>query len=212
MDTAGWRRGLAPGLEALGVRLPERGEARLIRYVELLEQWNGAYNLTAIRDPEEMLVKHVLDSLSILPFVQASPVLDVGSGAGLPGVPLAVARPDLSFTLLDSNGKKTRFMTHAAAELKLANVEVAQARVETWRPPKPFALVLSRAFAHLAEFLKLAGALCAPGGRVLAMKGARPEEELRELPSGFRVLAVHQIEVPGLAAERCLVEIAKQAG
>ena len=193
------------------MKLPVGGEARLIRYVELLEQWNGAYNLTAVRDPEEMLVKHVFDSLSILPFVDASPVLDVGSGAGLPGIPLAVARPDLRFTLLDGNGKKTRFMTHAAAELKLANLEVVQARVEAWRPPAPFVLVLSRAFARIAEFVKLAGAHCTPSGRLLAMKGAPPADELAELPVGFRLMAVHPLKVPSLAAERCLVEIVKEA-
>ncbi|MGE5624077.1 MAG: 16S rRNA (guanine(527)-N(7))-methyltransferase RsmG, partial [Bacillota bacterium] len=128
MSRADWKAGLAPGLASLGAALPPGGETSLLRYVELLLQWNKAYNLTSIRDPEEMLTKHVLDSLSILPFVDASPVLDVGSGAGLPGIPLAVARPDLKFTLLDSNGKKTRFMTHAAAALTLKNVDVVQAR------------------------------------------------------------------------------------
>jgi 16S rRNA (guanine527-N7)-methyltransferase len=211
MTTADWKAGLKPGLEALGVKLPQGGEARLIRFVELLLQWNQAYNLTAVRDPDEMLTKHVLDSLAVLPFVHAGPVEDVGSGAGLPGIPLAVARPDLAFTLLDSNGKKTRFMTHAAAELKLANVEVVQARAEGYRPPAPFVTVLSRAFASLADFLKLAGGGCAPGGRLLAMKGAHPTEELRAIPTGYRVLGVHPLKVPGLGAERCVVEIEKQA-
>ncbi|MGE5624467.1 MAG: 16S rRNA (guanine(527)-N(7))-methyltransferase RsmG, partial [Bacillota bacterium] len=122
-----------------------------------------------------------------------------------------VARPDLKFTLLDSNGKKTRFMTHAAAALTLKNVDVVQARAEAWRPPAPFALVLSRAFASLRDFILNAGGHCVPGGRLLAMKGARPEEELRDIPPGYRVQAVHPLKVPGLAAERCLVEIVKEA-
>jgi len=209
---AAWKAGLKPGLDALGVKLPEGGEARLLRFVELLLKWNEAFNLTAVRDPEEMLTKHVLDSLSILPFVTATPVQDVGSGAGLPGIPLAVARPDLAFTLLDSNGKKTRFMTQAVAELGLRNVDVVQARVEAYRSPTSFALVLSRAFASLKEFITLAGGNCAPGGRLLAMKGAPPAEELKDIPAGYRVVAVHPLRVPGLAAERCLVEIVKEAG
>jgi 16S rRNA (guanine527-N7)-methyltransferase len=202
-----WKSKLKPGLLALGAALPADAEARLLRYVELLLQWNQAYNLTAIRDPGEMLTKHILDSLAVLPFLHAGPVEDVGSGAGLPGIPLAVARPDLRFTLLDSNGKKTRFMTHAAADLGLANVEVVQARAEGYRPPAPFATVLSRAFASLADFVRLAGPGCAPGGRLLAMKGARPDDELGAIPPGFRVLGVHPLTVPGLDAERCLVEI-----
>ncbi|HEX7964417.1 MAG TPA: 16S rRNA (guanine(527)-N(7))-methyltransferase RsmG [Gammaproteobacteria bacterium] len=204
-----WRRGLAPGLKALGVTLPEGGEARLLRYVELLVQWNQAYNLTAVRDPAEMLVKHVLDSLAILPFLGAGPAADVGTGAGLPGIPLAVARPDIHFTLIDSNGKKTRFVTHATAELKLANVEVVQARAEAHRPATPYAQVMSRAFASLKDFAALAGGMAAPGGRLLAMKGARPDPELQDLPPGFRLLAVHPLKVPGLDAERCLVVLQK---
>ena len=211
MTAADWKAGLKPGLEALGTKLPEGGEASLIRFVELLLKWNQAYNLTAVRDPDEMLTKHVLDSLAVLPHVRGTPVEDVGSGAGLPGIPLAVALPDTRFTLLDSNGKKTRFMTHAAAELGLKNVEVIQARAEAHRPPVPFATVLSRAFASLADFLELAGGGCAPGGRLLAMKGARPTEELRELPAGYRVIGVHPLKVPGLGAERCVVEIEKRA-
>jgi 16S rRNA (guanine527-N7)-methyltransferase len=205
-----WQYGLAPGLKALGLALPAGAEARLLAYVELLARWNQAYNLTAIRDPGEMLVKHVLDSLAVLPFVAAGPCVDVGTGAGLPGIPLAIARPDLRFTLLDSNGKKTRFVTQAVAELKLGNVEVVQARSEAWEPPVPFAQVLSRAFASLQDFARLAGGLAAPGGRLLAMKGSNPADELAALPGGFRLLAVHPLAVPGLDAERCLVELEKQ--
>lgn len=204
-----WRQALGPGLKALGVTLPEGGEARLIRYVELLAQWNQAYNLTAVRDPAEMLVKHVLDSLSILPYVQASPVADVGTGAGLPGIPLAVALPDTRFTLIDSNGKKTRFVTHAVAELRLRNVEAVQARAEAHKGA--YALVISRAFASLRDFAEMAGGMAAPSGKLLAMKGARPDEELADLPAGFRATAVHPLKVPGLDAERCLVVLEKAA-
>ena len=204
-----WRQALAPGLKALGVALPEGGEARLIRYVELLVQWNQAYNLTAVRDPAEMLTKHVLDSLSILPYVQASPVADVGTGAGLPGIPLAVALPDSRFTLIDSNGKKTRFVTHAAAELRLRNVEAVQARAESHAGA--YALVTSRAFASLKDFAEMAGDMAAPGGKLLAMKGARPDDEMEQLPAGFKATAVHPLKVPGLDAERCLVVLEKAA-
>ena len=209
MHQADWRAGLAPGLKALGVVLPQGGEARLLEFVELLQHWNQAYNLTAVRDPGEMLVKHLLDSLAVLPHVSGTPVQDVGAGAGLPGIPLAIALPESRFVLLDSNGKKTRFMVHAAATLKLSNVEVVQSRVEGYRPAVPFVTVISRAFASLGEFVKLAGTGCAPGGRLLAMKGAHPEAELRDIPPGFRVLGVHTLKVPGLDAERCVVEIEK---
>ena len=209
MSAADWRSGLAPGLASLGIKLPEGGESRLIGFIELLARWNQAYNLTAVRDPAEMVVKHILDSLAVLPFVRRGPVEDVGAGAGLPGIPLAVAMPDTRFTLLDSNGKKIRFMVQAVASLKLHNVEVVQSRAEDYRPAEPFATVLSRAFASLGEFLTLAGHGCAPGGRLLAMKGARPDAELRDIPPGFRVLGVHPLKVPGLNAERCIVEVEK---
>jgi 16S rRNA (guanine527-N7)-methyltransferase len=206
-----WQSKLAPGLKALGLTLPAGGDARLLAYVELLARWNQAYNLTAIRDPGEMLVKHVLDSLAVLPFLAATPCADVGTGAGLPGIPLAIARPEARFTLLDSNGKKTRFVTQAVAELKLSNVEVVQARTEAWQPPALFPQVLSRAFASLQDFAALAGGLATPGGKLLAMKGAEPRDEMAALPSGFRLVAVHPLKVPGLDAERCLVELEKQA-
>ena len=209
MNKGGWQAGLAPGLEALGIALPAGGEAHLLEFVELLQHWNQAYNLTAVRDPGEMVVKHLLDSLAVLPYVRGTPVEDVGAGAGLPGIPLAIALPDTRFVLLDSNGKKTRFMVQAAASLKLHNVEVVQSRAEDYRPVVPFATVISRAFASLGEFLRLAGQGCASGGRLLAMKGAYPDEELRDIPEGFRLLGVRALKVPGLNAERCVVEIEK---
>ena len=209
MSAADCRAGLAPGIAALRLLLPADGETQLLEFVELLMRWNRTYNLTAVRDPAEMITKHLLDSLAVLPYVTRGPVQDVGAGAGLPGIPLAIALPDVHFTLLDSNGKKTRFMVQAAAALKLRNVEVVQARAEDYRPAEPFATVLSRAFASLGEFLKLAGHGCAAGGRLLAMKGTHPAMELKDLPPGYRILGVHSLYVPGLEAERCVVEIEK---
>lgn len=209
MAAGDWRLHLKPGLAALKLELPAGGEAKLLDFVDLLQKWNRTYNLTAVRAPEEMLVKHVLDSLAVLPYVVHGPVLDVGTGAGLPGIPLAVARPDLEFTLLDGNGKKARFVTHAAGALGLANVTAVQSRVEDYRLESGFATVLSRAFASLGDFLRLAGHAAAPGGRLLAMKGAHPEQELADIPAGYRLLGVHTLEVPGLKAERCVVEIEK---
>lgn len=209
MTAGDWQLRLKPGLAALKLDLPAGSEEKLLAFVELLQKWNRAYNLTAVRDPEEMLVKHVLDSLAVLPYVVHGPVLDVGTGAGLPGIPLAVAQPDMQFTLLDGNGKKARFVTHAAGALGLANVTAVQSRVEDYRPESGFATVLSRAFASLGDFLRLAGHAAAPGGRLLAMKGAHPEQELADIPAGYKLLGVHTLEVPGLKAERCVVEIEK---
>ncbi|HXH04653.1 MAG TPA: 16S rRNA (guanine(527)-N(7))-methyltransferase RsmG [Candidatus Competibacteraceae bacterium] len=196
------------GIDALGLRLPAGAVPRLAAYIALLARWNRAYNLTAVREPAEMVGKHILDSLAILPWLQGPTVLDVGSGAGLPGIPLAIARPDLAFTLLDSSGKRTRFMEQAVTELGLVNVHVVWSRVEDYRPEAAFACVVSRAFASLADMLVLAGRLCAAGGCLLAMKGQRPEDELRTLPPGYRLLGVEPLAVPGLDAERCLVRLA----
>lgn len=201
---ADWQQALRDGLDRLGT--PEASE-RLCAYVELLVRWNRAFNLTAVRDPEDMVRRHILDSAVIGPYVRAGSLLDVGSGAGLPGIVLALLRPELSVTLLDSNGKKTRFCRQAATELGLDNVEVVQSRVEDYRPPEGFATVVSRAFAALADFVEGAGHLLAPGGRLLAMKGAYPHDELSALPSHARAVAVHPLVVPGLDAERHLVEL-----
>lgn len=202
-----WRQLLPPGLIQLGLELPADGAVKLLTFIELLVKWNATYNLTAVRDPAEMVSKHLLDSLTVAPFLHDGSILDVGTGAGLPGIPLAIAFPERHFTLLDSNGKKTRFVTHAATMLGLKNVEVVQVRAEDYRPEEPFDTVTSRAFASLADFLQLTAHLCAPGGRWLAMKGEQPDEELRALPSGFRLIALHPVHVPGLDAQRCVVEI-----
>jgi 16S rRNA (guanine527-N7)-methyltransferase len=196
---------LANGLNALG--LDQEALPPLLRYLELLAKWNGAYNLSAVRDPQEMVSRHLLDSLVILPWVRGPRLLDVGSGAGLPGIPLAIARPDLQVVLLDSNGKKSRFQRQAVLELGLSNVEVEGVRVEQYRPSAPFDEIVSRAFAELALFVRLTEPLLAPRGRWLAMKGRRDENELAEIAAERGKLHVHPLQVPGLIGERHLIEI-----
>ncbi|MDS4030359.1 MAG: 16S rRNA (guanine(527)-N(7))-methyltransferase RsmG [Candidatus Contendobacter sp.] len=196
------------GCEQLDIRLPGGACGRLAAYLSLLERWNRAYNLTAVREPEAMVIRHLLDSLSILPWLEGPRVLDVGSGAGLPGIPLAVARPEYEFCLLDSNGKRTRFLTQAAIELQLPNVSVARSRVEDYRPDTLFNSVVSRAFATLAELVADAGRLCAPTGRLLAMKGVYPDDELARLPPAYQVVGVYPLRIPHLDAERHLVHLA----
>ena len=198
------RTRLDQGLTALGLALPAPERERLLAYLRLLGRWNNAYNLTAIRDPLDMVTRHLLDSLAVAPHLAGTRVLDVGTGPGLPGIPLAVACPALGFTLLDANAKKTRFVVQAVGELALKNVEVVQTRVENYRPSRTFDTVVSRAFASIAAMLAAARHLCAPGGRFLAMKGAYPEEELKALPSGYDVRVVgpepapdwHPVQVP----------------
>lgn len=201
-------RSIIEGSERLGISLTAEAVARLVAYLALLERWNRAYNLTAVRDPEAMVIRHLLDSLSILPWVEGPRVLDVGSGAGLPGIPLAVARPNCQFCLLDSNGKRTRFLTQVAAELQLTHVDVVRGRVEDYRPVVLFNSVVSRAFATLADMVADAGRLCVPDGRLLAMKGVFPDDELARLPPGYVVVGVYPLRVPNLEAERTLVHLA----
>jgi 16S rRNA (guanine527-N7)-methyltransferase len=198
---------ISAGCDQMGLRLPAGAVTRLIAYLTLLERWNRAYNLTAVRNPDAMVVRHLLDSLSILPWLEGPRILDVGSGAGLPGVPLAIARPDCAFHLLDSNGKRTRFLTQVVADLRLANIHIVRSRVEDYQPAAPFNSVVSRAFATLADMAADAGRLCAPGGRLLAMKGVFPDDELARLPSGYAVVGVYPLQVPGLDAERHLVHL-----
>lgn len=193
---------LDEGLSALGLDLPASARSTLLAYREELEKWNAAYNLTAVREPAAMVTRHLLDSLAVLPYVGAGPLLDVGAGAGLPGLVLAIARPELAVTSLDSNGKKTRFMRHAVRALGLANAEVAEARVEAYVPAAPFPVVVSRAFASLADFVTGTRHLLAPGGQWVAMKGKLEPAELSALPTGCRIEATHRLRVPGLAEHR----------
>jgi len=205
---------LADGARALQVELSETQTAKLLDYVALLAKWNAVYNLTAIRDPRQMLIQHILDSLSIVPHLAGrgpSAVLDVGSGGGLPGIVLAIALPDWTVTLNDIVQKKTAFQSQAKAQLGLANLSVVTGRVETLRPgievPEKFDVIVSRAFAELADFVTLARHLVADGGAIWAMKGVRPDAEIGRLPVGAQAKQVIRLNVPALDAERHLIEV-----
>ncbi len=196
---------LGEGLAGLGLNLSAETQTRLLRYLALLSKWNRTYNLTAIREPSRLVRHHLLDSLAVLPYLDGSAIVDVGSGAGLPGIPLAVAQPEWRVVLLDSNHKKGAFLRQAVLELKLQNTEVVTARVERWNPARLFDVAISRAFSDLPGFVEAAGRLCAPAGVLAAMKGVYPDEELAQLGSRARVLKVVPLHVPGLQAARHLV-------
>jgi 16S rRNA (guanine527-N7)-methyltransferase len=196
---------LTAGIAALGLTLPDGAEAKLLAYLALLDKWNRVYNLTAVRDAERMVSHHLLDSLAAVPYFHGEAVLDVGSGGGLPGIPLAIARPEVRVTLIDSIAKKTAFLLQAKAELGLKNLQVITGRVEDFRPEAGFDVVTSRAFSDLREFITLTRHLLNPGGRWLAMKGLYPHEEIALLPSGVKVSADHALRVPGLEASRHLI-------
>lgn len=202
-----WHAHLRRGVLALDPELSDAAQAQLAQYVTLLARWNKTYNLTAVRDEMAMVPRHILDSLVVRPYLHGVCVLDIGTGAGLPGIPLAITEPERTFTLLDSNGKKTRFCLQAASELELANIEVVRERVEDYRPAQGFDTVISRAFSDISAFVAVAQPLLAAGGRILAMKGAFPHAELASLPANVQVRAVHPLAVPGLDAERHLVEL-----
>lgn len=200
---------LATGLAALGLDLPAEAQERLLAYRDLLLKWNRTYNLTALRDPEQAISHHLLDSLAILPWVRTGSLLDVGSGGGLPGIPLAITRPDLQVTLVDAVQKKATFLQQAAIELGLPNVRAVHARVETLAGQ--FGQITSRAFSDLAEFTRLTRHLLAPEGRWLAMKGVRPADEMAALPAGISIEAIEPLAVPGLDAERHLIILKAEA-
>ncbi|MGQ0751023.1 MAG: 16S rRNA (guanine(527)-N(7))-methyltransferase RsmG [Betaproteobacteria bacterium] len=202
---------LARGLAELRLDLPEEALAQLMRYVALLEKWNKVYNLTAVRGTAEIVTHHLLDSLAVLPYIDARSMVDVGSGAGLPGIPFALAQPRTEVTLLDASQKRAAFLRQAVIELGIGNAEVVCARVEEWRAPALFEAVVSRAFADLTKFVALAARLCAPHGILAAMKGAYAESELRELPGGFALKRAVPIKVPGLNAARHLVLLQPKA-
>lgn len=202
---------LSDGLQSLGMA-PDAGQCEtLARFLVLLDKWNKAFNLTAVRDPREMISRHVLDSLTVRPYLLGQSLLDVGTGAGFPGLPLAVTEPQRQFFLLDSGGKKTRFVRHAVAELGIDNAEVVQSRIEDYASPDPFDTVVCRAFSSLPEFVERCGRLAARGGRLLAMKGRMPQAELAHLPQPWVCSEAVPVGVPGLAGERHII-VLERAG
>ena len=201
------QRELDAGLAAL--QLEPTLATPLLAYLALLDRWNRTYNLTAVRDPADMVARHLLDSLAMLPFVGEGALADLGTGPGLPGIPLAVARPQLQVTLVESNGKKARFLREAVRTLQLRNARVAESRIESLDEPAAYDAITARALATLPLIVELGGPLLKPAGRLLAMKGARPDEEMAALPDGWRVDGVHRLVVPGLVAERHLVVVVR---
>ena len=204
-------RQLARGALKMDVALSDSQAEKLLAYMALLNKWNKAYNLTAVRDPDEMVSRHLLDSLSVLPFVGSGRWLDVGSGGGMPGVILAIMLPDSQFTLLDSNGKKTRFLTQVKLELGLDNMQVVNSRVEAFSPDIAFDGIVSRAFSSLADFTRLTRHLSTETTLWLAMKGLYPEDELLALPDDFSVQRSVELSVPGSVASRHLLILQRAA-
>ncbi|MEH6470391.1 MAG: 16S rRNA (guanine(527)-N(7))-methyltransferase RsmG [Halopseudomonas sp.] len=202
---------LSQGLQQLGLVLTEQQQALLLRYVGLLHKWNRAYNLTAVRQPEAMVERHLLDSLSVVPYINGQHIADVGTGPGLPGMVLAIVYPDKQFTLMDSNGKKTRFLQQAKLELELDNIEIYNGRVEAYPLEQSFDVVISRAFASLNDMLNWTRSLGAVNTRFLAMKGVYPEQELSDMPSGFELLESHLLQVPYCDGERHLLVLKDQS-
>jgi len=201
---------LKNGLNSLGIAPEEDLVSAMMQFVMLLEKWNRAFNLTGTRAPADIVTRHVLDSISVRPYLTGISVLDVGTGAGLPGLPLALVEDRRLFTLLDSGGKKARFVRHAVAELALNNVAVEQIRVENYSPADPFDSVVCRAFTSLGNFVRHCGRLAVSGGRLLAMKSRIADTELSDLPSGWAVTALEPLEVPGLDARRQVVILERQ--
>jgi 16S rRNA (guanine527-N7)-methyltransferase len=196
---------LRRGLDELALALAPDAQDRLLAYLALLAKWNKTYNLTAIREPQQMISHHVLDSLAVLPHLPAGTLADVGSGAGLPGIPIAIAEPARSVTLNDASQKKGAFLQQAVIELQLANAQVHVGRAQAWRPAQPFGCVITRAFAEIADFVVACRHLLAPGGVLAAMKGAHPDRELQRVPAGVDCRDVRRLRVPLLDAERHLV-------
>jgi 16S rRNA (guanine527-N7)-methyltransferase len=193
----------------LGIGLSEAQAAQMMRLLDELDEWNQRMNLTAIRERSQQITKHLLDSLSVQPHLAGERIVDVGTGAGFPGLPLAIVNPERQFTLIDSTAKKLKFIDHVVQLLGLTNVQTVHVRAEQYRPELRFHCVLSRAVGPIETFVKWAGHLCVGGGRLLAMKGRHPQEELTKLPSGWKLAAVHRLSVPGLDEERHLVEICR---
>ncbi|HVY24061.1 MAG TPA: 16S rRNA (guanine(527)-N(7))-methyltransferase RsmG [Steroidobacteraceae bacterium] len=203
MDAEFLRRGVQP----FGLELTEAHLHACEVLLHELNEWNQRVNLTAIRDPQQQVLKHLLDSFSIQPYLRGKFIADVGTGAGFPGLPLALVNPERQFTLIDSINKKLRFVHHAAQTMKLSNVQVVHVRAELYKPQHKFDCIVSRALSSLENFVRWSGHLCAPGGRLLAMKGRYPEDELKSVPAGWQIVAVHAIQIDGLDEQRHLVEL-----
>jgi len=197
-------------LKAAGISLSDQQKEQLVAYVGLLDKWNKAYNLTSVRDPQQMLVRHILDSIVVAPHLKGERFIDVGTGPGLPGIPLAIVMPQAHFTLLDSLGKRVRFLRQVQHELGLTNVTPVQSRVEEFPAEPPFDGVISRAFASLEDMVSWCHHLPSAQGAFYALKGVRPDEEIASLPAGFRLVTVEALKVPELDGERHLVVIARQ--
>jgi 16S rRNA (guanine527-N7)-methyltransferase len=202
---------LTLGARELGVKLSETQHSQLLGYLALLIKWNKAYNLTAVRDPDEMVSRHLLDSLSVVPFIDGERQLDVGSGGGMPGIPLAIMFPDMQVTLLDSNGKKTRFLTQVKLELKLDNLNVIHSRAEAYQPEQPFTGIISRAFSSLEDFTQWTRHMGDSNTRWLAMKGLHPADELVALPADFNLESAQALAVPGCQGQRHLLILRRTA-
>jgi 16S rRNA (guanine527-N7)-methyltransferase len=202
---------LSQGARELGVDLSEVQHEKLLGYLSLLIKWNKAYNLTAVRDPDEMVSRHLLDSLSVVPYIQGERQLDVGSGGGMPGIPLAILFPDMHITCLDSNGKKTRFLTQIKLELKLDNLQVIHSRAEAFQPEQPFTGIISRAFSSLEDFTQWTRHMGDTHTRWLAMKGLHPADELVALPADFRLESAQALAVPGCQGQRHLLILRRTA-
>ena len=209
MSEAQWQRQLSQGLAGMDMALDDQQQQRLLDFLALLNKWNRAYNLTAVREPAEMVSRQLLDSLSIAPFIHTDHLLDVGAGGGLPGIPLAIAFPERRFTLLDSNSKKTRFLTQSVLELGLDNVEVFHGRAEQYQPGKQFAQISSRAFTALENLVSWCGHLLAEDGQFLAMKGQFPDDEVAALPAPWQVQSSIPLQVPGTTGDRHLLLVGR---
>ncbi|WP_333620473.1 16S rRNA (guanine(527)-N(7))-methyltransferase RsmG [Pantoea septica] len=201
---------LASLLKAAGISLSDQQKEQLVAYVGLLDKWNKAYNLTSVRDPQQMLVRHILDSIVVAPHLKGERFIDVGTGPGLPGIPLAIVLPQVHFTLLDSLGKRVRFLRQVQHELGLPNITPVQSRVETFPSEPPFDGVISRAFASLQDMVNWCHHLPSAQGQFYALKGVRPDDEIASLPAGFRLISVEALQVPELDGERHLVIIGRE--
>jgi 16S rRNA (guanine527-N7)-methyltransferase len=202
---------LTQGARELGVDLTDAQQQKLLAYLALLIKWNKAYNLTAVRDPDEMVSRHLLDSLSVIPFIEGERWLDVGSGGGMPGIPLAILFPEMKVTVLDSNGKKTRFLTQVKLELKLDNLDVIHSRAEAFQPELPFTGIISRAFSSLEDFTQWTRHMGDKETRWLAMKGLHPADELVALPADFHLQSAQALAVPGCQGQRHLLILRRTA-